>query len=288
MITREFYIEHERQHVGPYDVMSVIRKIRNGEITRQTLIHEEGDETSRAVGEDPLFSEIFAEMDREGAGEEGDNKLTLGIKELFRNATDVLLQNMVMSVFTGIALFLIIVSVLGVYMFSHNVVVTSLLGAILGYFLFTLYQMSILRKTRMQLIGKRFFVSLIKRSGRQLLIVSAIIGTLVFALPVLLSQLVGPLALALILLPGSFVLLAMFYAPILVADRGIGAMAALRGSISAVKSLGRDNIITIYLVLLINFIGAGAFFVPLLITLPLTIAILCEIYDDHLNQFRVG
>lgn len=287
MSAEEYFIEYESQQYGPYDMMSMIRKIRNGQITRETVLYEAGEETPVRASDVAKFYEVFIELDQEIQEDGQDNRLSLSFKRLFRGAWDLLMMNLVTSVYTGALLLFVVV--LGFIAYTAvGGLVGAFLGSILGYFLFGLYQLAILRKTRMQLVTGHFFIALVKRSGLQLLIVSAIAGSLIFAIPLLLSQLLGPLAMALILIPGSVIMLTLFYAPILVADRGIGATEAIRGSMSAIKSLGGDNFITIYMFFLMNYIGASILLVPLLFTLPMTVAAFCELYDDHLNQFRVA
>lgn len=287
MSADEYYIEYESQRYGPYDMMSMIRKIRNGQVTHETIVFEAGEDTPLRASDVARFYEVFIELEQEGQEEGPDSKLSLGFKRLFKGAWELLAMNLVASVYTGALLLFVVVFGFAAYA-TVGEFVGAFLASILGYFLFGLYQMAILRKTRMQLVTGNFFVALVKRSGLQLLIVSAIAGSIIFAVPILLAQItVSPLPLALILIPGSFVMLALFYAPILVADRGIGAFEAIRGSISAIKSLGSDNFITIYMFFLMNYIGASLLLVPLLLTLPMTVAAFCELYDDHLNQFRV-
>lgn len=288
MNATEYFIEYERQHYGPYDLISMIRKVRNGQVTRETVIICEEIETPTPAGEIPVFSEVFHELEREGNEEMNAPRLHLGFAPLVKSALEVLMTNLSLCVYTGVFLLAVIMVAFALYSISGNGVVTALLGSIAGYFFFALYQMAVLRKTRMQLLTGAFFISMCKRFGLQLLIVSALAGACVFALPILLAQVMGPVMLALILLPGSLLMLALFYAPILVADRGVSAAEAIRGSIGALKSLGSDNFIVIYMLLVMNYIAACLFMIPLLITLPMTVAAFCELYDDHLNQFRVA
>ncbi len=285
---QEFYIELERQHYGPYDLMSIIRKIRSGQIIEETVIFAAGEEEGSPAGRMPVFRDVFLEMADEAATDGTERATSLKFSFLLKNAFETFAMNLVMSLYTGMLLLGIIILGLAIYTVTGNFEITALLGSIFGCYAFMLYQMAILRKTRMQLIGFGFFTSIIRRRGLHLLIVSAILGTIVFAIPIILSDTVGPMTLALILLPGSFILFAMVYAPFFVADRGIGAFEAMRCSCSSLSSLGRDNVITLYLVFLLNFIGAGILGVPLLLSLPLTLTALCEVYDEQLNQFKVG
>lgn len=284
----EFFIEHERQNYGPYDLMSMIRKIRSGQITAHTVVFSGGEETGRHASDIPVFYEVFMELAREANEESYDGAAPLTLVGLLKGALETFSLNLILSLYTGTLLLLIIGLCLAIYVLTGGILVTALVGGIAGCFLFALYQMAILRKTRMQLVGLGFFIGIIKRCGLALLLVSVITGVFVFAVPIILTEAVGPVALALILLPGSFIMLAALFAPMLAVDRGMGGIEALRGSCAALRTLGRDNIITLYLLLLMNFIGAAFLLVPLLMSLPLTIAALCEVYDEHLNQFKIS
>lgn len=288
MRMEEFYIQHEHRQHGPFDMMSMIRKIRNGQLQRDTMIIIMGEESSRRAADITEFYEIFEEVERSGDdGDEGRAVPTFAFMQLLKNGTEVLLGNLVTSVYTGMFLLLLSISLLVFHQVAGGMGL-AVLGSITGTFLFFFYQLAILRKIRMQLLNGQFLSSSIKRSGLQLFIVALIIGMAVFGIPLLLAQLLGPLALALILLPGSLIMMFMFFAPILVADRGMKATEAMRASYASMRSLGRDNFITLYLVMLVNFIGAACLLIPLILTLPISVAALCEIYDDYFNEFAIA
>ena len=62
-------------------------------------------------------------------------------------------------------------------------------------------------------------------------------------------------------------------------------MQGISSSAAFLKKLGGDNIVTIYTLILINYIAAAPI-IFLLITLPLTVAVLNEVYDDNYSAMQ--
>lgn len=284
----EFYIDYNHQQLGPYDLMTMIRKIRNGQITRETIVYASSVEGAQKAGDLHHFFEIFIEAEQERAQAGSGEKRPLSFVQMIKAGLESLTMNLVMSVYTGIFLIVFVAVVGAFFTLIGGGAVLMLLISIVAYFLFSLYLLAILRKTRMQLLSMQYFKSILQRSGLQLLIVSALLGLVIFGIPGLIAVFTGPVALALILLPGSVLMMLFLFAPIAVADRGLKAKEALLFSKQAVMSLGRDNFIALYLVLLVNFIGGAILLVPLLLTLPVTISALCEVYDEHFNELGLG
>ncbi len=280
----QYYIEEEHHQLGPFDLISMIRKIRNGQVGRQTPVMVQGEETYRPAESIDDLADVFIEMESSVVVEEAP-KVSLGFMQLAKRGAEFFAQNLIMSVYTGVFLLLAVILNTIIATVTGTGPVFIIIAGIIGYFLFSLYLMATLRKARMQLLSGHFFVNMVKRSGLHILGVSALIALPVFVVPTILASLAGPLLLALILLPGSLLMMWFFYAPFYAADHGMGTIDALSASMHAVRSIGGDNFISLYLVLFVNFIAAT---IPifLLLTLPITIGALCEVYDDHFNQFN--
>lgn len=286
MTMRGYYIDYNHQRLGPFDMVSMMRKIRNGQVIRETAVYLHMEDAPRAAGEYTEFREIFLELERSPAVNETRRMPSLSFMQMMKRGAENFLENLVTSVYSGIFLVLVCLGVVMVYRTIGGGILSACVGAVLGYFLFSLYLLVSLRKVRMQLLSANYLGTLIKRAGKPLLVISLLLGTAVFGIPVALAMLAGPLALTLILLPGSLVMMLFLYAPVLAADRGLGVGEALRQSVTLVQSTGPNNFVALYLVLLVNFIAA-AFPVLLLFSLPVTLAALCEVYDDHFNEFSV-
>lgn len=289
MTMNSYYIEYNQQQLGPFDMVSMMRKIRNGQVVRETVIYVNQDEEPHQAGEYLEFHEFFLELERAPAtGEEETRRMpSLSFVQLMKNGMEHLSVNLVMSVYSGIFLLLLSITLVVLYLVIGANALLAVLGSVIGCFFFSFYLLTILRKVRMQLLSRSYLGAIIKRAGKPLLIISLLLGTAVFAVPIALAMLVGPIALALILLPGSLLFLLFLFAPVLAADRGLGAIESLKQSSTLVRSVGGNNFIALYLVMLVNFIAAT---IPifLVITLPVTIAALCEVYDDHFNEFSIA
>jgi hypothetical protein len=279
----EYFIRQGNREEGPLDLFSVVRRIRSGRITRETLIARTGEEQFRSAAAFEELREVLVEAEQAGSVPGQERRMQLGYLALMRGGVEFLMQHVTVCVYAGIFLLTLILGA-ALLVSIFGTLVGTLLAGVFGAFTFFLFLISMLRRCRMQLVGPRFFRDVLKRFGKQLLVVSLPLGILVFALPVVIAHFMGPLALIIILFPGSLVMLWLFYAPVLVVDRGMKANAALRQSFAMMGSIGGDNFITLYLVLLTNFIAAT---IPvfLLVTLPITLSALCEVYDTQFNQF---
>ena len=282
----EYFVEKNGKPVGPYDLMSMIRKVRNKAInTEDKVIVGAGGEAKPAF-EIAELREIFDESERFISVEplKNDGITTLKFDELMGKGLEFFKNHANLSLITGV--FLLIV-VFGNYLL--NSVFSSLLfvvfSSIWNCFAFSVFQIIILRKTRMQLASSHYIIKTVKRYSLQLLIYSAIVGLAILIIPLSVTSLSGsPYPLLLILFPGSLLMMAFFYVPILIVDQGVPALQAFGQSLSFLKRMGGENSALLYTFLLANFIAATLLVLPILITLPITFGILSEMYDEHYNQ----
>ena len=106
-----------------------------------------------------------------------------------------------------------------------------------------------------------------------------------FSIPAFTSVFSIPLAVALLFIPGTLVVCFTYFAGLLIVDRGFSTLQSIKGSAGFLKKLGGDNTVTIYTLILINYIAAAPL-ILLLVTLPLTVAALNEIYDEHYSALQ--
>ncbi len=275
----DYYIQIASQRQGPYDVVSVIRKIRNYTVSPDTIIFRGHDEQGNPAMHLPEFNEVFRDRDEDKALPGSAELPRLTFQGAFKLGMEFLKQHTSATVLTGIMLFAWLISTIVFAKILPGVVV-GLLSSIAGYFFFVIYQLCILRKSRMQLLTPDFYRSMFKKNGLRLLVVALITSATVFFLPIFAGMVGGPLLeYFLILIPGSFILTFLFFAPMLVFDRGLSPVQAIKQSISSLRRMGFDNVLVIYLMVLVNFSPL------IIITLPITIGALCEIYDSHFNEY---
>ena len=289
MSQQHYYIEEENgQRSGPFDLVSMVRKIRGHRVTPQTMILLDREEThGRPASHLPEFGDIFKEIagqQQQVATQEPGEFRTIRIIPALKNGIEFVTNNFLATICTGAVLLMQVIAVFLLSMLSFgNSFLHATLAVFVCYFLFAIYQIIILRLSRMQLITPEFLSALLKRSVFPLLIISLAVG-FIFLIPVLLSLAVSPLALVLILMPGTLLMIPYLYAPLLVYDQGISASEALSLSKKMMKDIGKDNAMTLYMILLINFVAAAFLLIPVILTLPITLAAMSEIYDEYFSR----
>ena len=113
--------------------------------------------------------------------------------------------------------------------------------------------------------------NIVRSQFKPLLIVSCIIA---------LTTMIGAF---LLIIPGLFILTLYIFTPLLIIDHKMPFWDAMETSRKLVLGSGTDNLGIIFALVVINFVGGLLVFLPLLITLPVTISCLCEMYDELFN-----
>ena len=283
----EYFIVVEGAKQGPFDIVSMIRKIRNGQLLPDSLI------TDTAIG-DPVpameFSnlrEVFEEQAVIGNTENTQPVHTTSItfKSLFERAKDFLDSHSMGIPIAGGFILTIIIAAFAIKSLIPIDLVHPLIASIIGYFIFMLMQASYLRMVRMQPLSIGYIISTLKRYGVSMFVVSIIVGITAFGIPAIASSFSVPLAIILLFIPGTLITCFTYFAALLIIDRGFSPMQGISSSAAFLKKLGGDNIVTIYTLILINYIAAAPI-IFLLITLPLTVAVLNEVYDDNYSAMQ--
>jgi hypothetical protein len=281
----EFYLELDGRKQGPFDTIAMIRKIRGGRLKRMDVVWLgwDGDRVSAVDIAD--FQLIFDEYDEEVFSQEMKPvaQRVYGVKDLIMGGVEFVMQNPIVLVFTGI---FFVLGLGGAALFSSIPMAGLLFSSVWFYGVFSVFQVSMLRKNRMQLVTPEFLSVVLIRFGVQLGIASAIMGLIIFGLPGFLAHVTAqPLVMLLMLLPGSVVWMFFFFAPLLIMDRGMKAIPALGYSFNMVRRMGSQNMITIYTTLILNYIVAPSG-ILLVISLPVTLIAMCELYDSFFNQYE--
>lgn len=281
----EYFLEINGRKTGPFDAVAMMRKIRGGRVKRTDVVWLgwSGDRVS--AFDVPDFHEFFDEYDDLRLQQEMKAVVPMlpTIKDMLVSALDLVMQNLVILVFTGVFL---AVAFGGAALLSVIPVLGSALSGVWFFIVLALYQIVLLRKNRMQLVTPDFIVTVFKRFGVHIAIAASIIGVLVLGLPALLAQLADmPLLMMLVLLPGSLVWMVFYFAPLLVVDRGLKGFSALGYSVNMMRRVGGQNLITFYTLLIINYIVAPTGLL-LVISLPLTMLAISDMYDNFFNQFE--
>ncbi|GEM_PF-2884432 len=295
MADLEYYITHADKKIGPYDLLSVMRQIRNRKLKSEDLISNNFFETGEPAISFPQLREIFVELETPTEPEKREFT-ELHLRILARDGLDMLQTTPMLSVLAGVAL---LIATLGIILFAQiftpmnaasaaslqDKVIFVLLSACWGGFVFSIFEVLMLRKSRVQLITSDFVLGILKDYGLRIFIASSLINALLFAIPILLFiYLKSPMMLMLIIFPSSFMMLLCLFVPQIITDRDVGIFSAIKTSASLTFRVGMDNFTVIYMLLLVNLIAA-CFVLPLLLTLPATIIAINMVYDDYFNEY---
>ncbi|MGE0754593.1 MAG: hypothetical protein AB7L92_05475 [Alphaproteobacteria bacterium] len=249
----------------PIDMVVIMRRIRSGKITPNTLICV-NDEEPRPATEIPELSRFFIDN--------GYDPMDTSLKSKSANVAQALdrgwqfvMENSIMTVYAGgflILVFLIamgLVNQLGLY-----------IGGVISWCLFMVahqvYFIFIVRMFRVQTMGDDFM-------NHQFapILPSIVIFGLVYALFMIMGF-------AFLILPGFVVAAYLVFTPIIMMDKQLPLFEAIGTSIGRIKRGGINQLIMISVILLLHYISIILIF-PAPLTLPLFLAALAEIYEKN-------
>jgi hypothetical protein len=286
-MTPEYYILSGPTPAGPYDLVALIRKIRNGTLTQTMLIQLSETADAKPAGEWAQLSEFFDEIKDEPA-HHGQHHLLKdhNIVGTLQNGLRFLQRNQVTTIFSGILVFAIILMTIGVFFLLPPSLHMAgfVVSFVVTYFFITCYQLSVLRMARGQPVDAAYLRSRIMPAFKSLALASLLISLVaIIGLVMLVSSanLVSSIAgLLLFALPGLFMLTIYAFVPLLILDQGYGLWEAMELSRKKVFECGPENAGIIFGLFVINFIGGLLALLPLTVTLPITMGPLAEIYDE--------
>lgn len=272
-----YYINEKDRKLGPFDMIAVIKKIRNGSLNQNTLVSLDIDDESRPARHFEELMKLIAEYG-ESAGHYGHTE-GIDLKEYLVRGFEILQRKVDSTIYAG----LFILAAIGV---SYPFVRTELFvwfGRVwLNYFfpIFFSYMIFVLFFYYMLLV-KRGQGATIKEvfSGVAPVWKQLALGGAMLSMFSLASGALGVWSLVL-LPPLFFVLSYVVFVPFLVIDHQVSLRVAVIQSVNQVRAIGIPGALVIWTFLLINIIGAAPIGIGLVISLPVTLGALAEIYDD--------
>lgn len=267
MAAANYYIYKDEKKQGPYDLVSLIKKIRNGSLGADMLVASDMMEPIPA-DQVPELAEFFKSSSRHDENDHhihGIRQLTLG--KALHAGVYFLQNNQQSAIYTGA--FLLGAILFGALSWKLGLgIFGQIIASIVSYTLFSIYMLCILRLTRGQTIEPSFIRSRTTSLIVPLLIVSAIIS---------LMTMIG---LAMLVIPGLFIMTLYIFTPLLVLDKGMDFWDAMETSRRAVLQGGTDLIGILFAMVVIIFVSGLCFILPLLVVLPIAISAISEIYDE--------
>lgn len=288
MSQRYFIIASPGQMEGPFDIVTIVKKIRNGSITAQTLV---------SLGETdmpkPLLEwkelEVFLREEEEEQQVKVEVKVNTAVKASFfarfGSGWNFLKLNQLSTLFSGffVVLVLVLCGVVKLFVTPAFQALMFFCVFVLVQYLFVSYLYSVLRMVRGQAVDISFLRERAAPHRMELMITGVmmslflIIGFLMIATG---EKTVTWVGLGLVTLPGFMFLALNIFAPLLILDRGMEYSEAMKLSRRTVRQHGLDTLGVIYALLIVNFIAGLFLMLPMIITLPVTLGAICELYDE--------
>lgn len=263
----QYFIITDHGEEGPYDLLSIVRKVKNGSLTAETKVRLDGQTEPTTAAQAEGIAELFAPEDEEEKTTASLNDVRqYDVKRIFLEGWEFVSMHQTTVITTG--LFIVMALIGGVICARVPLVGIALTFTFL-FVLFSCYVYLITKKTRGQAFHFIDILPILQSS-----LVPLTLAGLVLSIPVILGTI-------LLLVPGLFVITFYLFTPMLIMEQKRGFWEAMEVSRKKVMSMGSHNIGVLLALVVANFVGLICFLFPLLITLPLTVSELSEIYDDQ-------
>lgn len=269
----KYYIVDNEKKDGPFDLISMMRKIRNGSLVPDSMVLIEGQEKPIPAAEISKLNEVFQEREEAESNTENMVLRHHTLTGSLRSGWQFFQANQISTIVTGLLiLFVILVAaILHFLLPSFLTVFGYILSFIAGFFGLSIYMFFILRMNRGQPADKDFMLAIINEHFQALIIASCAI-----AVPAIIGGIF-------LLVPGLFVLTLYIFTPLLIIDHKMEFWDAMETSRKLVLKSGVENMGVIFALVVINFVACLFIFLPLLIALPVTMSALSDMYDELFN-----
>ena len=285
MSTQYFILDDVGNRAGPHDLVYVVKKIRSGAINKDTMIAL--DRTSPAYKAEEIgeIADFLEEATPEAVSiNDISMKKNKTLSQWLKNGWNFLQANQLSTLYSGCyVVFLLLSTGVVAVMFPPALVVLGYASCfILAQYIFTGYLYSVLRMVRGQPVDINF-IRLKMMPHRKPLFISSIMMSFFIICGILLMIAGGTasiIGLLIVALPGFYKLTIFIFAPLLILDKGMNFWDALETSRKTVRAKGMEMTGIIFALLIINFLFGLLFLIPMIISLPITMAAISEMYDE--------
>lgn len=285
MNTQYFIIDEVGNRAGPYDLVYVVKKIRNGSITKETMISLDKTSTPHKAEEIDEIADFLQEAHTEAVSiHDSANKKTRALGAWLKSGWNFLQANQLSTLYSGsYVVFLLLSTGTVAVVFPPALVMLGYASCfMLAQFFFTGYFYSVLRMVRGQPVDLNFIKLKMQPHYKPLLVSSLMMSF--FIICGILLMISGGMAaifgLLIVALPGFYKLTIFIFAPLLILDKGMNFWDALETSRKTIRSKGMETTGIIFALLIINFVFGLLFLIPMIVTLPITMAAISEMYDE--------
>lgn len=279
-----YYIVVNGVKEGPYDILSFIKKVKNGTVDAQTQVSiNEAGPYRPAIEVEELKSIIKAEV-----GQVSSHDVKIDIMTLLNDSSELWIRRVVeYTLFFGmiiVAGFGISTGLNGSPFFADYIFVTNYIISVICFTLFGFFTCYVLTTKRSQDLDKSEIKGLLKFSLAPLLMFSALIS--IFILLVGINAIITVITLVVM----TITLTVLIFVPLLVTDHKMGLKRAVVASIEGFRSLDISAMVLILVIISINIAGAlvpaiidsRILLLGLIVIVPLSLTIIAHIYDHVL------
>ncbi len=280
-----YILDDVGNHAGPYDLVYIVKKIRNGSITGNTQISLDKFSPACKASEIEEIADFLEEAQTETVSmNDTVNKKSKPLSLWLRNGWNFLQANQLSTLYSGCYVVFLLVStgVISILFPPTLEMLGYATSLILAQYFFTGYFYSVLRMVRGQPVDYSF-IKLKMQPHRKALFIASLMMSFFIICGILLMVSGGSAAvvgLLIVALPGFYKLTIFIFAPLLILDKGMNFWDALETSRKTIRSKGMETTGIIFALLIINFLFGLLFLIPMIISLPITMAAISEMYDE--------
>lgn len=260
-----FYIHSDGNREGPNDLLTMMRRIKNGKVSAGTMVSTDTMDVpmpASRLQDLAMFFDSGEKDDKSGAGERSRRSFS----QFFDVGWRFISGNQNMSVFGGAIVLLTFLLGLPLYDIG-GIGVAIMISSLVFFILQSIYMISALRLNRGQHINADFIQSAILANSVPLVLGSCILGVLFWV------------GVAFLIVPGVIMLSVYAFMPFLISDRGFSVIEAMEASRMLIA---RDK--SAYFPTMIGLVGLHLLSCATVVLIPLTLPILAgalsELYDE--------
>lgn len=262
-----YVVMPDGQEAGPFDVLALIRKVKNGSLTPDSILKAENSPQALPAKDIEEISRLFSGEEKKPAQKQNIGE-SYQLKALLQSGWRFFHFNQSSVIITGVFLITVVMAVL---ITSQIPRAGYLLSFVASFVIFAGYHHVISQMNHGRPVGVPDMFAKIKVNMAQLLLAG-----LVLSVPVTLGTI-------LLIAPGLLILTLYIFTPLLIIDKGYGFWVAMEKSRRKAMNMGSNNFGVLFALVVLNFF-AGIFLLPLLISLPVTMAAISDIFDRELSD----
>lgn len=287
-----YYLIDNGKETGPFDLLLMIKKIRNGKLHANDQVFIEGQNHPLPAIDVPELRPYFDKSSPENKVEKppkleqvrtvSDAAQNFDLGMMLKDAWVFFGDNQTASLvagsmaIAGIA-FNLFLSVLLPAALSAIVACST---AALMMFLLMAYMY---RKADGESADPMFFRQLMTVRGIDILLISVIAGGLPLGIPAALGAAAHPIG-YLLMIPGAAAFSLFIFAPLLIlTDLNFRAADSLQASMQWMISQGLGTILKATTLIALNLVAVTLFFVPVFVSLPLTTMVLVDLFRQRVS-----